>query len=94
MEAIIGSILSYIVSLATSLHADAILTDQKQKLAAQLRPEEEARQALNAFRPLPEDVRRACVDLAGKHEQLWVSPQQERLRPLLSDAAFQSDFVE
>ena len=94
METIVGSILGYFVSIATSLHADAILTDQKQKLAAQLRPQQEARQALDAFRPLPEDVRRACLDLADKHEWLWVSPQQERLRPLLREAAFQSDFVE
>jgi formylglycine-generating enzyme required for sulfatase activity len=89
-----GIILNHFFGLLANLNSDFILTAQKDKLAEKLLPDEQARAALKAFRPIDEDVRSACRQLADQHELLWVSPQQKLLRPLLNDPRFHQDFVE
>ncbi len=93
-EAIIAYALDQWIGLLAPQLVDRICSEQQDRLAAELRSEQEARQALKAFRPVSEDVRLACLKLADQHERLWVSPAQEALRPLLRDPAFHSDFVE
>jgi formylglycine-generating enzyme required for sulfatase activity len=93
-EIIISTILSYFVGIASSLRTDAILTSQKEKVAARLRQQEQSGEALDAVRPLADDVRRACLALAAKQQLLENSPAEVGLRVLLGDAAFQNDFVE
>ena len=93
-EIIISTILSYFVGIASSLRTDAILTSQKEKLAARLRQQEQSGEALDALRPLADDVRRACLALAAKQQLLENSPAEVGLRFLLGDADFQGDFVE
>jgi hypothetical protein len=93
-ELIISTILSYFVGIASGLRTDAILTSQKQKLAAQLRQQEQSQEAFDAVRPLSDNVRRACLVLAAKYERIGGSPAEVGLRFLLGDADFQGDFVE
>ena len=93
-ELIISTILSYFVGIASGLRTDAILTSQKQKLAAQLRQQEQSQAAFDAVRPLSNDVRRACLELAAKYERIGGLPAELGLQFLLGDAAFQGDFVE
>ncbi len=93
-ELIISTILSYFVGIASGLRTDAILTSQKQKLAAQLRQQEQSQAAFDAVRPLSDDVRRACLELAAKYERIGGSPAEAGPRSLLGDAAFQGDFGE
>ena len=93
-ELIISQILAYFVGIASGLRTDAILTSQKQKLAAQLRQQEQSQAAFDAVRPLADDVRRACLELAAKYERIGGSPAEAGLRSLLGDAAFQTDFGE
>lgn len=94
MEGITGIILNHFFGLAANLNSDYILTAHKDGQAEQLLQEEQARTALKAFRPIAEDVRLACLQLADQHERLWVSPAQKQLRPLLLDPCFHQDFVE
>ena len=82
MEGITGYILNYFFGLAASLNSDPILTAAKRGQTQQLLQEEQARTALKAFRPIAEDVRLACLQLAEQHERLWVSPAQQQLRAL------------
>ena len=93
-ELIISQILVYFVGIASGLRTDAILTSQKQKLAAQLRQQEQSQAAFDAVRPLSDDVRRACLELAAKYERIGGSPAEAGLRSLLGEAPFQTDFVE
>jgi predicted NACHT family NTPase len=94
MEFVAGYILNHFFGLAANLNSDYILTAQKDKQAEELLQEAKARDALKAFRPMAEDVRLACLQLAEQHEGLWVSPTQKLLRPLLSDPLFHQDFVD
>ena len=93
-ELIISQILAYFIGIASGLRTDAILTSQKQKLAAQLRQQEQSQAAFDAVRPLADDVRRACLELAAKYERIGGSPAEAGLRSLLGEAAFQTDFGE
>jgi formylglycine-generating enzyme required for sulfatase activity len=93
-ELIISTILSYFVGIASGLRTDAIVTSQKQKLVAQLRQQEQSQAAFDAMRPLSDDVRRACLELAAKYERIGGSPAEVGLRSLLGEAAFQTDFCE
>jgi hypothetical protein len=94
MEFITGYILNHFFGLAANLHSDYILTAQKDRQTAQFLEAHQAREALKSWRSIDEDVRMACLKLADQHEQLWVSPAQIKLRPLLRDPGFHQDFVE
>ena len=94
MEFITGYILNHFFGLAANLHSDYILTAQKDRQTAQFLEANQAREALKSWRSIDEDVRMACLKLADQHEQLWVSPAQIKLRPLLRDPGFHQDFVE
>jgi hypothetical protein len=87
-------ILGYFITLLKSVLSYANLTAQNQQLAAQLRQQKWSLDALDVLRPLSDYVRRACLVLAGKFEQIGDSPTEVGLRVLLGDAAFQNDFVE
>ncbi len=93
-ELIISQILGFFYGIASGLWTDAILTSQKQKLAAQLRHQEQSQAAFDAVRPLSDDVRRACLELAAKYERIGGSPAEAGLQSLLGEAAFQTDFGE
>jgi formylglycine-generating enzyme required for sulfatase activity len=94
MELITGYILNHFLGLAANLHSDYIITAQKDRQAAQFLEADQAREALKAWRSIADNVRIACLELADHHEQLWVSPAQKQLRPLLRDPSFHQDFVE
>jgi formylglycine-generating enzyme required for sulfatase activity len=94
MDLITGYILNHFLGLAANLHSDYIITAQKDRQAAQFLEADQARKALEAWRSIADDVRIACLELADHHEQLWVSPAQQQLRPLLRDSSFHQDFVE
>jgi formylglycine-generating enzyme required for sulfatase activity len=93
-ELVISQILGFFYGIASGLWTDTILTSQKQKLAAQLRQQEQSQAAFDAVRPLSDDVRRACLELAAKYERIGSSPAEAGLRSLLGEAAFQADFGE
>jgi formylglycine-generating enzyme required for sulfatase activity len=93
-ELVISQILSFFYGIASGLWTDTIVTSQKQKLAAQLRQQEQSQEAFDAVRPLSDDVRRACLELAAKYERIGGSPAEVGLRFLLGDAEFQGGFVE
>jgi len=94
MELITEYIINYFFGLATNLHSDYIITAQKNRKTAEFLEADQAREALKAWRSIADDVRIACLELADQHEQLWVSPAQKQLRPLLRDPSFHQDFVE
>ena len=94
MDLITGYILNHFLGLAANLHSDYIITASKDRQAAQFLEADQAREALKAWRSIADDFRIACLELADHHEQLWVSPAQKQLRPLLRDPSFHQDFVE
>jgi len=94
MDLITGYILNHFLGLAANLHSDYIITAPKDRQAAQFLEADQAREALKAWRSIADDFRIACLELADHHEQLWVSPAQKQLRPLLRDPSFHQDFVE
>ncbi|GDX77856.1 hypothetical protein LBMAG41_29360 [Cyanobium sp.] len=94
MDLITGYILNHFLGLAANLHSDYIITAPKDRQAAQFLEADQAREALKAWRSIADDFRIACLELADQHEQLWVSPAQKQLRPLLRDPSFHQDFVE
>jgi formylglycine-generating enzyme required for sulfatase activity len=94
MDLITGHILNHFLGLAANLHSDYIITASKDRQAAQFLEADQAREALKAWRSIADDFRIACLELADQHEQLWVSPAQKQLRPLLRDPSFHQDFVE
>jgi hypothetical protein len=94
MDLFLPNLIGYVLGLAVNQHSDVILNWQKEKLATLLKKEKLDREAIKAYRPFPEDVRLACIQLADKHELLWTSPEQKLLLPLLSDPAFHQDFAE
>lgn len=94
MEIVLGTILSYLVSLAANLRTNAILARREERLREQLKREDALRKALASTRPLREELRAACAELARDRHHLGVTPQEEPLWRLLSDDAFQVDLVE
>jgi hypothetical protein len=94
MEAVLCTILSYLVSLAANFRADAILASREEKLRKQLEREDALRKALASTRSLREELRTACAELARNRDRLGVTPQEEPLWRLLSDDTFQVDLVE
>lgn len=94
MEAIVSVILSYLVGLAVNLRTDEILTTRGNELKAQLQKDDDLSKAIATTRPLSDELRAACVQLAKHRHRLGVSKQEEPLWMLLSDDAFQSDLIE
>jgi HEAT repeat protein len=94
MEIILSAILSYLVSLAANLRDDAILTHHEEELRKQLKQENTLRKALASTRPLREELRAACNELARNRDKLGVSAQEKPLWRLLNDEIFQTDLVE
>src|SRR5438045_2511947 len=94
MEIILGTILSYLVGLAANLRTDTIVARREERLREQLEQEDVLRKALVSTRPLREELRAACVELARNRQHLGVTPQEEPLWHLLSDETFQGDLVE
>jgi hypothetical protein len=94
METILSTILAYLVGLAANLRTEAILGRREERLREQLKREDLLRKALASTRPLREEVRVACAELARNRHALGVTPQEEPLWGLLSDDTFQADLVE
>ena len=94
METVLGAILSYLISLAANLRADAILASREERLREHLEREDVLRKALTSTRPLREELRVACAELARNRHRLGVTPQEEPLWRLLSDDSFQANLVE
>ena len=94
MEIVLGTILSYLISLAANLRTDAIHVRREERLREQLGREDALRKAIASSRPLREALSAACAELARNRHRLGVTPQEKPLWRLLSDEAFQVDLVE
>lgn len=94
MEILISTILSYLVGLAGNLRTDAILTSRADKLRKQLEQKDALSKAIASARPLSDELRAACVQLAQHRDRLDVSKQEEPLWWLLSNEVFQNDLIE
>jgi len=94
METVLGTIISYLISLAAGLRTDAILARHEEKLREQLQQEDALRKALASTRSLREELRAACAELARNRQHLGVPSQEEPLWRLLSDDIFQADLAE
>jgi len=94
MDIIINTILGYLVSLAVNLRTDAIHACLEEKLREQLEQEDSLIKAFASTRPLRDELRVACVEIARNRDILGITPHEEPLLRLLSDDTFQADLVE
>jgi HEAT repeat protein len=94
METVIGTILSYLVSLAASLRTDAILERRRKSLDEQLRRKDDLRKAIASTHSIRDEIHIACVELARNRARFGVTKQEEPLWRLLSDEIFQADLAE
>jgi hypothetical protein len=91
---LIGTILSYLISLAANLRTDAIFARREKRLKAQLGAADKLREAFASARPIREEIRLACAELITNRSQLRLAPKEESLCGLLADEGFQADVTE
>ena len=94
MDIIINTILGYLVSLAVNFRTDAINARREEKLREQLEQEDALNKAFASNRPLRDELRVACVEIARNRDILGITPHEEPLLRLLSDDTFQADLFE
>ncbi|MBF0475655.1 MAG: hypothetical protein HQK59_07425 [Deltaproteobacteria bacterium] len=94
MELILGWIISYFVGLAANLRTDAIIKSREEKLREQLGREDVLRKAFASTRPLRDDLRVACVELARDLDRRGIPNQEKPIWRLLIDDAFQADLLD
>ena len=90
MEEILSAIIGYLVSFA----ADGLIANHEKNLAEQLEKKLALSKALASARPLRDELRAACIQLAQHRDRIGISKQEEPLWLLLSDETFQNDLIE
>lgn len=90
MEEILSAIIGYLVSFA----ADGLIANHEKNLAEQLEKKLALSKALASVRPLRDELRAACIQLAQHRDRIGISKQEEPLWLLLSDETFQNDLIE
>jgi len=93
-EFLLAPLLAYLINLASNERSSAIAAARERKLKEALEQEEALQKALAAARPIREELRAACIELARSKARLGVTPQEEPLWRLLSDDCFQTDLAE
>ena len=94
MEVLLGTLLSYFISLAANERSSAIHKRREKTLAQELAKEEQLREALASRRSIRGELRSVCVELTRNRARLGVTPQEEPLWRLLSEDLFQSDLAD
>ena len=94
MEAVLGILLAYFISLAANERSAAIHKGRENALKEALETEETLRKALASRRSLREELRGACNELARNRDRLGVTREEEPLWRLLRDDVFQADLAE
>jgi len=98
MEIILGTIISYLVSLAAGLRTNEITKSHEQKPKEALESKGTLPQALTSTRARSRDFNAAfkvaCEEVINNRRQLGIAPQERLLLDLLSDSAFQNDLME
>jgi hypothetical protein len=94
MELVLESILAYLISLSVNLRTSEMAKAAEEDLESQINAQEELRRAIDSSKPLTEEVRLVCSQLARAQNKLPMNPGEECVVALLSDDLFQSDLVE
>lgn len=90
MEIILKAIIGYLVKYA----ADGMRSEVEQALQKELAQNDSLAKAIAASRPLRDELRAACIQLAQQRDRVGISKQEEALWKLLSNDAFQHDLIE
>lgn len=90
METILKAIIGYLVKYAI----DGARSEFEQTLQKELANNEALAKSIAAARPLREELRSACIQLAQHYDRKGISKQEEHLWNLLSNETFQNDLIE
>ena len=94
MSIILQAILAYLINLASGERSADIADSRARKLKEVLEQEEALKKALASARPLRDEVRDTCIELARDRDRLGVTQREEPVWRLLADEVFQADLAD
>lgn len=94
MNDYITALIGYFLSLAANMQSSAILSNRQADFKACLAKKERDQEAHASARPLTDEVRSACLNLARKQSRINLSKPEKALWRLLTDDTFQDDLIE